>query len=200
MGKDDYAVVIGIRTYPSMSPLEGPCRDAQDFYEWLRKSNGGDVPEPNVKMLITDQFQDPDETEHPLTDEIHLLFKDFVQHGHMAHMSGQSLGRRLYIYMAGHGFSEVGDGTQAALYAANASPSFAFNVAGTKYAEWFRRNAVFEEIVLVMDCCRTTSLVSEITAPPLPKTGGSPNSKKVKTFYEPKVSSKTHELVSLLNT
>lgn len=183
MSKQDYAVVVGIRTYPAMRPLKGPCFDAQDFHTWLRAPNGGDVPEGNVKMLITDQFHDPDRTEHPLADEIHLLFEDFVQHGHKAHMSGPIFGRRLYIYMAGHGFSEVGEGTQAALYAANASPSFAFNIAGTKYAEWFRRNRVFDEIVLVMDCCRTTSLVSDITAPPLPKTGGSPTREEVKTFY-----------------
>jgi uncharacterized caspase-like protein len=183
MAKDDYAVVIGIRTYPLMGSLEGPCLDAQEFHEWLLDPDGGDVPDENAQLLITDSFHDPDETEHPLADEIHVLFKDFVQHGHIAHTSGPIFGRRLYIYMAGHGFSEIGDGTQAALCAANASPSFAFNVAGTKYAEWFRRNAVFNEIVLVMDCCRTTSLVSEITSPPLPRTGGSPNSKKVRTFY-----------------
>jgi hypothetical protein len=42
---------------------------------------------------------------------------------------------------------------------------------------------VFDEIVLVMDCCRTTSLVSEITPPQLPNTKGSPDRKKVRYFY-----------------
>lgn len=183
MAENDYGIVVGIRTYPAMRSLAGPCLDAREFYDWLIDPNGGDVPNNQVGLVITDDFNDPDSTDHPWADEVHSLFKDFVSQGYLAHKTGPSLGRRLYIYMAGHGFSGAGQMTEAALFAANATPAVALNVAATRYAEWFRYNAVFDEIVLVMDCCRTTSLVSEITAPTLPNTKGSPVRGKVRYFY-----------------
>lgn len=183
MAENDYAVVIGIRTYPAMRSLQGPCLDAEAFQEWLVDPDKGNVLPANVRMLTTEDFNNPDTTNHPFADEVHRLFEDFVEEGYLHHKSGPPFGRRLYIYMAGHGFSEPGQMTQAALFTANAKASFAFNIAATTYAEWFRFNGVFDEIVLVMDCCRTTSLVSQITSPPLPKTTGSTRRANVRYFH-----------------
>lgn len=182
LAEDDHAIVIGIRTYPRMRSLQGPCNDAEAFRGWLADPTKGNVPQDNIKMLITDDFADPNATYHPFTSEIDEQFYDFVTRGRAA-AAGPPLGRRLYIFMAGHGFSERGGMTAAALYAANAEPSFAPHVAATAYARWFQYNAVFDEIVLVADFCRTTNPSSRITSPPLPDTTGSPRSHKVRTFF-----------------
>jgi hypothetical protein len=183
MAASDQAFVIGVRTYPEMGSLRGPCRDAQDFYDWLIDPDGGDVPEENVELLVTDSFPHPDVTTHPWVDEIEQLFYPLAKRGVAAINQDESLGRRLYIYMAGHGFGETGNMNEVALYSANAGPLIAPNVAATRWAEWFRRNGVFDEIVLIMDCCRTTSPVATMASPPLPKTNGSPRRTKVKKFY-----------------
>lgn len=180
MAQDDHAVVVGIRTYPAIRPLQGPFWDADEFRKWLLDPEKGNVPEDNIKFLTTDHFDDPDNTDHPNASEIHQLFKDFVIRGYMG---GDPIGRRLYIYMAGHGFSERTDMTAAALYAAEADPPFAPNIAATAYARWFHRNATFDEIVLVMDCCRTTSPTNIITPPTLPSTMGSSRRAQVRTFF-----------------
>jgi uncharacterized caspase-like protein len=65
------------------------------------------------------------------------------------------IGRRLYIYMAGHGFAPRDD--QTALLMANATK---INV-GPPYhwlanytADWFYKSGYFDEIILFADCCR----------------------------------------------
>ncbi len=180
MAHNDHAVIVGIRTYPAIRPLKGPCWDAGEFAKWLVGRDKGAVPKDNIKCLTTEDFDDPENTNHPNASEVHELFKEFVNRGVMG---GDPIGRRLYIYMAGHGFSERSDMTSAALYGAEADPPFAPNIAGTAYARWFRYNAVFDEIVLVMDCCRTTSPTIKITPPPLPETNGSPRRTDVRTFH-----------------
>ncbi len=183
MATSDQAIVIGIRTYPKLQSLRGPCHDAEAFREWLTDPDGGDVPAANVKFLVTDAYSDPDVTEHPNVSEMEDLFGEFVERGVTAASSGQSLGRRLYIFLAGHGFSEPSNMTEVALFSANAGSWFAPNLAATRWAEWFRANGVFDEVVLVMDCCRTTSPTSRMVNPPLPALMGSPRRGNVRWFY-----------------
>jgi hypothetical protein len=62
-------------------------------------------------------------------------------------------GRRLYVYLAGHGCSPTID--DVLLLAINAAPKrTGHHLAGRLVANWFRKAAFFEEIVLIMDCCR----------------------------------------------
>ena len=182
MGAQDHAIVIGIRTYPRMRSLKGPCNDAEAFHNWLVDPSKGDVPARNIRTLTTDGFPNPDTTHQPNLVDIDEQFRDFVSRGRAA-ANGSPLGRRLYIFLAGHGFSEPGDMTAAALYAANAEPSFAPHFAATAYARWFQYNAVFDEIVFVADFCRTTSPASRIASPILPVTTGSPRRGDVRTFF-----------------
>jgi hypothetical protein len=62
------------------------------------------------------------------------------------------VGRRLYIFLAGHGFSPSGD--EAALLMANATRGRTYHVPGRPYANWFLRAGFFDEVILFMDCCR----------------------------------------------
>lgn len=179
MANSDHAVVIGIRTYPRMSPLKGPCNDADAFRSWLVDPQKGAVPAANIKYKVTDGYPNPDTTDQPTRDQIEELFHDLVDKGRR----GGPIGRRLYIFMAGHGFSQRGDMSEAALYAANADTSMPYHVAATAYAEWFRYNAVFEEIVLIADFCRTTNPALNITPPQIVGTSGPDRRNQVRRFY-----------------
>ncbi len=44
MAVDDRGIVVGISQYPGIAELKGPEHDAQEFYDWLTSSKGGDVP------------------------------------------------------------------------------------------------------------------------------------------------------------
>ncbi len=183
MAENDHAIVVGIGIYPGLSPLEGPCEDAKDFYDWLIDPDCGDVPPANVEQLLSTDFHPPDpagiQDVHPLEEEVSALFRPHVQKG----IAKMPAGRRLYIYMAGHGFGDPDDMNSVALYAADAEPTYAPHIAGTVFAEWFRRNAVFEEIVLFMDCCRTVIPYWPIRPPLLPKTSNPGQASKVRTVY-----------------
>ncbi len=180
---DDHAIVIGIEVYPGLSGLAGPCADAVAMAEWLADPACGDVPPAHLRLLLTSDFHPPPPhgvaDVHPVEDEVNGLFRPLVSAG----LTQGRVGRRLTIYMAGHGFSDPGDMDSAALYAANAEMAFAPHVAGTAYADWFRRNGVFDEVVLIMDCCRTVIPMHSIRPPPLPNSSRPGAAGRVRSFY-----------------
>lgn len=183
MAQDDHAIIVGIDTYPGLSTLGGPCKDARAFHDWLVDADCGAVPPYNIHMLLTTDFHPPAPTGvndvHPLEEEICRLFRPFITKG----INQEIAGRRLYIYLAGHGFGDPSNIDAAALYAADAEPTYAAHIAGTSYAEWLRRNGVFDEIVLIMDCCRTIMQMWEIRPPLLPKSSNPGRVSKIKTVY-----------------
>jgi hypothetical protein len=65
----------------------------------------------------------------------------------------RQVGRRLYLYFAGHG---VGDSFRAAgLLAANATPvRVGHHIPATAWARLFLEDGYFQEVCLFMDCCR----------------------------------------------
>lgn len=186
MNTDHYAVVVGIGKYPGFSDLAGPTHDASAFRDWLEKPDGGWLDPDNIRFQTTDCFHPPDppgpKETHPYDAEIRNLFYDFVRRTH----ERAWVGERLYIYMAGHGFTEPAADRQhlTGLYAANADSYEAASVVGTMYAEWFRMWAGFREIVLVMDCCRANDVVQRLNTSGLPGGKGRPGeAKQVRTFY-----------------
>lgn len=174
MNTDHHAIVVGIDAYPGFSDLEGPCRDAEEMEQWLLDPTGGNVDPGNVKKILGTDFHPPGpngvEDAHPIDSEIRALFRSLVHQG----LANPFIGERLYIYMAGHGFS-VADPARArltALYSADAGIALAPNLVATVYAEWFRLNAVFREIVLIMDCCRTADMLHDVAEPALVRAPG----------------------------
>ena len=154
MPRNDYAILVGISHYPAegFPPLEGPPRDVQRFYDWLIDPQGGDVDPDNITRLLS-----PDPPPQVTSDMAPPQFGDFqVAFQHLVTGGGRSIQNhsqnRLYLYFSGHGFCEIRNQMpQAALYAANASRLFNWNIAGTLYALWAKEVALFGEIVLVMD-------------------------------------------------
>lgn len=178
MNDKDYGVVVGISRYPELGDLDGPVNDAINLHDWLISSSGGNVPEKNVKEILS-----PDPI-HPMTrrnakptrDQIIKAFEDIL----VQEDERGRVGRRLYMFLAGHGFApEVDD---AALLMANANSRFLPCIPGRPYARWLQAAAKFEEIVLLMDCCRDD--YRNVPLQPPPWIGQhSPDAARVKYFY-----------------
>ncbi|MBU0792162.1 MAG: hypothetical protein KKC55_17090 [Gammaproteobacteria bacterium] len=182
MNADDYAIVIGIRRYPTLGTpyppgnphdLQGPERDARAVNDWLADEAGGGVPEANRLMVTSDMYPDPFPTElvagqervaaRPNVDELSGCFGWLIELYTSANKL--RLGRRLYVYFAGHGFG-VAD-CDGGVYAANASPGIRHHFYVQNWFNWLYHNAYFDEFVLWMDSCSDPILINGMpnTAP-----------------------------------
>ncbi len=168
MNSSDYAIVVGISRYGSITPeLEGPEKDARAFYDWLLASSGGAVPKENVALVLSSQYQsgnaelkDDVYAYEPTLTRVAAAFAKLmsltVKNAHKA----PRVGRRLYIYLSGHGITPRSDPltsiNHSALLMANCIEGVVYDhVSGQAYAEWFRLSHAFDEILLFMDCCRS---------------------------------------------
>ena len=182
---DHFAVVVGIGLYPGVGDLEGPVYDASDFVEWLKSPTGGDLPTGNIHQWPSPQpnahLRRPAASDaHPNADEIDSLFRPLYEPGLDA-----PVGKRLYIFVSGHGINDRTDVHSVALLAANYTPSDPVHVAMVKRAEWFHRHAAFDEIILFADCCRTNPGY-ELTSPQWPDrwtTRANPRASKIRRLY-----------------
>jgi hypothetical protein len=149
----DYAIVVGIERYPELDPLGGPENDARAFHAWVTGQPG--VQE--AKLILS--------SEHPATPTAtgaeptaQLLRNEFDRLADIAAKNnrenkGKKVGRRLYLYLAGHGFGP--DLDSACLLMANATPNRTSNhVPGKPWANHFVASGYFDEVLLFMDCCR----------------------------------------------
>lgn len=188
MAKDDWAIIVGIQSYPAFDTaderLRGPDNDARAFRDWLVDKNGGSVPESQVILIATSNFNPPfssPEVAKPTEEFIRKAIEDLQKIADQ-NPTGR-IGRRLYIYMAGHGFSPRGD--QTALLMANATKRNVgppYHWLGNYTAEWFRRAGYFNEVILFMDCCRDPYTVPALNMPWLDVTA-SDFQQRVKCFY-----------------
>ncbi|MDI3287225.1 caspase family protein [Polyangium sp. 15x6] len=164
MAKNDWAIVVGIwRYHPSLGKLEGPKNDAQDFFAWLKDPGGGDVPEVQIKKILSPAGDmprspaDAEPNEVTVNKEIVKVLEELPKE------NGVKKGGRLYVYVAGHGteMREPGGQDTKVLLTANAF--------GTEYNHSSIPNILracvvapghFAEVVLFMDCCATPAKVS----------------------------------------
>lgn len=173
----DYAVVVGINRYGDgsfLNPLDGPKNDVRHFVDWLVSPDGGHVPAANVDPFL---LTSDDNGLKPKAGDIVEAIKNLLALA----PADERIGRRLYIFLAGHGVGP--DLDDAGLLTAEATEDVPTYVEGRRYANLFRGRAVFEEIVLVMDCCRDFD--GELPDPVFPfkrkiDAGGA---NKVKYFY-----------------
>src|SRR4051794_1621027 len=127
MAVDDKGIVVGITNYPGITTLKGPELDAEDFYDWLTSPKFGDVPGDRVEKIVTSGYA----TSPKPTEEVAQAFDDMHAE---AFASGipKRLGRRLYVYAAGHGagltFRDDPDQSDAAFLVANATTVNAIHV------------------------------------------------------------------------
>jgi hypothetical protein len=156
VASDDRAILVGISHYPALGNLAGPENDAQAFAEWLMSPSGGKVPEDNIDLILSSKFRCCEDARckdavsaTPTADAVKKAIDKVESIGD----TGPGyVGRRLYLFMAGHGLAR--DFKDTALLMANATEKrTGHHVPGPPYANWFRESAYFDEVVLIMDCC-----------------------------------------------
>jgi uncharacterized caspase-like protein len=160
----DFAVVVGIQHYPELDRLSGPENDARAFYEWVKG-------QPNVvdpKLILSSQYpQSQTATDaEPTTQALRREFDHLadIAKKNNALGKGKKVGRRLYLYLAGHGFGP--DLDSACLLMANATPDrTSHHVPGKPWANHFVASGYFQEVLLFMDCCRERYSTKVINIP-----------------------------------
>ena len=167
LAAEDWAVVAGINWYPHFAPLQGPVRDATRFAQWLRSQ--AYVPDDQIKLVLSPDRHIGDA--EPTLDVVKRHFEDLVREA--SQKDYHRLGRRLYIFLSGHGITPTRSGApnyyETALLMANADSIFlGDHLAGFAYAEWFRALGVFDEVVLFVDCCRDQQNAVALTPPSMP--------------------------------
>ena len=150
----DHAILIGIRDYPALfgdkqsSVLQGPVNDVDAVKAWLLdRRGGGFIDDSTIHVIISAGGASPTEV------ELEQVLSRLVQLAEDSNVAGTGfrVGERLYLFMAGHGFSP--ERSNACLYAANARPGFNAHIHATGWLKWLQESAFFDEFVLWMDCC-----------------------------------------------
>jgi hypothetical protein len=189
MAHDDWAIVVGVQFYPGLTNLAGSVNDAQGFYDWVISNPGGAVPPDQVALIVSDPppynepFPLPQNTE-PKHATVQEAFDNlvYVADAHANAGNGRQVGRRLYIYMSGHGCAPRVNDT--ALLAANATRTIVgYHILGRLYADWFLKSNYFEEVMLLMDCCRESYPQVPPNIPPYIDRTGADGLDKSKLFY-----------------
>lgn len=161
MNADHYAIVVGIGRYPAWQPqLHGPENDAAAVYAWLTDPAGGAVPVANAR-LITSAALPVAETPlgaKPDPGQIVQAFDwlESLAQANNANGEGLQVGKRLYLFVAGHGFATRR--AEGALFTANATRMQTHHVFASNWLEWFYYADYFDECVLWMDTCMTYDL------------------------------------------
>ncbi|SDD44523.1 hypothetical protein SAMN05444679_110175 [Variovorax sp. CF079] len=173
MNPNDYAILIGIDSYPELgegnSPvdLRGPRNDVDAMKKWLLDPNGGGLP--GVQNIF-----EPLAVPHvpgaavPTAGQLDQLMSniDGVAQANKKARKGMQVGRRLYIYMSGHGFSP---GRQrACLFTADAKERLGLNIHATGWLNWLQDAGYFREFVLWVDACMNRASFLQPHDPPLP--------------------------------
>ncbi len=163
MNNEDYAVVVGIRAYPGFgrtrrdaNDLNGPDNDATTIHEWLIARDKGGVPPVNVKLIRSKDFVQPFPAvtgAAPQKQAILDAFGDLVARAEDNLAEGRPIriGRRLYVYMSGHGFAL--ERRKGGLFVANATRLQPHHVFSSAWVDLFSYARYFDECVLWMDCC-----------------------------------------------
>jgi uncharacterized caspase-like protein len=152
---NDWAIVVGIGNYPIFGDLGGSVNDAEAFYDWLVLEAG--VPQAQIEKITSNgaPVVNPSKAK-PNVIEVLEAFSKIKEKGENGN---QFTGRRLYVYLSGHGCSpqRTNDEENTALLMANASKidiGSMFHWVGEYTANWFYYAAYFDEVLLFMDCCR----------------------------------------------
>lgn len=168
MAQDDWAVVVGISWYPELENLGAPEHDARAFYDWATSPSGGDLPAGQAQLIVSSNYETSSSavSARPNVLDVQTAFEKLQE---IAERSGRGtggrVGRRLYIYLSGHGFAPSPG--EAALLTANATRyRVGHHIPGRTYGRWFQRARYFDEVVVFMDCSRDSVARVPLNAPP----------------------------------
>jgi hypothetical protein len=156
--KEDWALCVGIEHYAAtkfLPPLPGAFNDAKAIHAWLVDADGGDVPGEQAKLILSALPNNADGGS-PTSAEIEKFLGGLYLRASAANAAGENFraGRRLWLYYSGHGLGFPTE-KDTGLLTADAQPPMYPHVAGLAWAEVFQASTAFDEVVLLMDCCRT---------------------------------------------
>jgi len=119
--------------------------DALYFQRWLVDPTGGDVPERNVQLILSDSRAPGTRPTQQMVEDAMLVHIDRFKQTRLTQ-------RRLYFFLSGHGISTgFGDLEGCRILMADASvDAIGVQTAGSI----LQRTPLFEEIVLFADSCR----------------------------------------------
>jgi hypothetical protein len=145
----DFGLVVGVDHYPRFRSLQGAVADATRFHVWLCDADGGGLAVQHSRLVLSK----PNPVS-PLQDEVDEQLLEIVT---AADAIGG--GRRLYFHFSGHGASSPDEsGEDVALLLAKWSRNLARLALSTdEYRGALGGMGLFEEIVISLDCCRTTA-------------------------------------------
>jgi Caspase domain len=185
LATEDWAVVVGINYYfyRGLPTLRGPTRDADLFSQWLK--NVAWVPDDQVLRVPASSAMPATADEaKPTVKSVGTTFKILADRA--AKDPVLRLGRRLYIFLSGHGIVPLmasnPDYRESALLAADADNDLNGHMGGRAYAEWFRARGIFDEVILFADCCRDNKPNVPLQIPQLPH-GLRPQREEGRQFY-----------------
>jgi uncharacterized caspase-like protein len=150
-----YAIIIGINHYTppnerGLRPLNGAIRDAQEIYNWI--TGPGGVPVANCALIQSTQAPlDPIKTK--VDRAIANIMRSVVENDNKD-------ADRLYFYFAGHGMGVEIDRENNGMCMADWDEYMrdAATISSSEYKKKFINEGLFKEVVMWMDCCRTTQL------------------------------------------
>ncbi|MDB5072069.1 MAG: hypothetical protein JWM87_3180 [Candidatus Eremiobacteraeota bacterium] len=191
MANDDYAIVIGINDYPGMidapdhaGNLQGPVNDATAIHAWLTDPAKGGV-DPQKATLIVSPRPLPQNfalgNAQPVVQTIENAFSGLTS---LADTKPPPVGRRLYVYMSGHGFAP--ERAKGAVFVADATKVSTRHVFATAWLDWFYNAAYFDELVLWLDCCMKFHFTVVPQAPSLARIQGNSSGARVFSAYSAK--------------
>jgi len=175
---ESFAIIVGIDRYQHLGTLEGPVKDASDFERWVVDKTREDHVKP---QNVFRAFSSSDaHSWEPTQDTVDRHFLRLCEVGERK-KSGGYVGRRLYVFMAGHGMAQTIE--EASLLTANAREGDSeAHIPCRCYCDWLRMAAYFDEIVLFVDSCRTK--FPDVAVRPFPRpTIHAEGSGKVKYLY-----------------
>jgi len=155
----DHAIIIGVTRYPELSrdggtaDLQGSINDAEGIRNWLVRPDGGGVPVANIEYLIREQATPADKAD-PTRDAV---VRAFVRMYARCWPNGPAgppkvpTGRRLYVYVSGHGLAS--DPDNGALLCSNSTDNLYSTVAPVPSIKAFRQAGFFRQFVVWFDGC-----------------------------------------------
>ena len=149
-----YALVVGIDHYPKFRPLNGARQDAQDFIGWLKdKNTGGGLPEKNIFEVLSEN-----NPPRPIHEHIDDALENLLE------LADEGVGKRLYLYFSGHGLSRTNTATDLCL-AKWSTRRKGLALDSEDYLSMLMGSGIFEEIVMILDCCRIRKVRSRALPP-----------------------------------
>jgi uncharacterized caspase-like protein len=174
MSAEDHAILIGINNYPELgeggqsADLQGPGNDVDAIKAWLLDPKGGAFPNASNIHVIKSRTSTSATDAYPNADALEAVLSglDAIAQANKLAGRGQRVGRRLYLFMSGHGFSPAP--RHGCLFTANAKERLTFNVHATGWLDWLQDSGYFREFVLWLDCCMNRMSFLQPRDPPLP--------------------------------